>query len=376
MPRSWIATLSAWRLVWLALPLLFASTCGPPFSREAFESNFHRPADTPPRLATHWATWDGQHYLEIAEHGYEAGRVSSAFWPLWPAVIRMFQPLAGGSALLAALFAANLLAIGGAIAFARWVEKRSGSTARSAALVALLAFPSAFFLGLPYSEALFIALAASFLAALDARRSGLAAAAAFAMTLTRPVGLFVLLPIIAWLWRERGGASSRLARTALLLSPCLGVVAYFLVHFALTGDSRGAFGIRGVFLSGQSLARLFEPFGFLTSFVAIDSLHSIRGSLLDRVTFLAIAATLPFLWKRDRVAFWYALPMTLVPAMTLRFMAFTRFALVVLPAFWIFGESLCSPVRWRRSLAWVATAISLLLQLWLYVRHTANLWAG
>ncbi|MEZ5313430.1 MAG: hypothetical protein R2862_07105 [Thermoanaerobaculia bacterium] len=376
MPRRWIAALVGWRLLWLALPLAFAASSLWPFSVADFAANFHRPADTPPHLATRWATWDGQHYLEIAEHGYVAGRVSSAFWPLWPTAVRLVAPLTGGSYLPAALLAALLFSILGLVGFTTWVREREESPAASGALFALLAFPSAFYLGLPYSEALFLALAAGLLLAIDRRRLALAALAAFALTLTRPVGLFVLPALVAALSRFRSAGASRGARLLLVASPLVGVAAYALIHLLLTGDPRGALGVRGVFVSGQSLSRLLDPIGLVTSFFRIDALHSIRGSLLDRLAFVAVVATFPALWRRDRIAFWYALPMALVPAMTLHYMAFTRFALAVLPAFWILGRAWSPERPHLRRLAWVLAALGLVLQLWLYARHTANLWAG
>src|SRR5262245_20827156 len=46
-----------------------------------------------------FVTWDSSHYLRLAELGYRAGEMSSAFFPLWPIMIRGTAEATGLSAL-------------------------------------------------------------------------------------------------------------------------------------------------------------------------------------------------------------------------------------------------------------------------------------
>src|ERR1051325_8523931 len=41
--------------------------------------------------ASWFSTWDTQFYLEIVDHGYAKGDPNCAFYPLWPAIIRLFS---------------------------------------------------------------------------------------------------------------------------------------------------------------------------------------------------------------------------------------------------------------------------------------------
>lgn len=383
-PRPDILGLVGWRLLLLLLPALFAVLRIAPFAAGNYFANFHGALEKAPTFATRWATWDAQHYLFIAEHGYLAGHVSGAFWPLWPLVIRLAAHATGAPALGVALALANLLATAAAIGLWHLIRARiaEGDSRTASWTVAFwLAFPSAFFLALPYSEALFLALAIALFLALDRRRYGWAALAAFALPLARPVGVFILLPLACHARRElrrpRGPQESPAHRpglTLLLLAPLAGAAAYFAIHLLSTGEALGAFAVRGRFVSGQSLGQLLDVPGFLGAAVAVDALHSVTGSLLDRVVFLLALAALPWIYRRDRILFWYALPMTLVPALSLRFMAFTRFALVLFPLFWAGAATLLQPRR--AVLRWSLLALSLGIQLWLYFRHSLNLWAG
>jgi len=373
--RQLLPWLVAWRLLFLSLPAVFAALHLAPFSEAAYFANFHGAVATPPTFATRWATWDAQHYLFLAQHDYIAGHVSSAFWPLWPLIIRAASRLTTAPELGSALVLANLLAILAAVGLWRLIVARSDRQTAGWTVLLLLVFPSAFFLGLPYSEALFLALSVGFFLALDGGRYGWATGAAIALPLARPVGVLILLPLAVYLRKaEMRSALARPTRACLLLAPLAGAAAYFGFHLVATGQPLGAFGVRGVFASGQSLLRTFDLAGFLRAFSAVDSLHSVTRSLLDRLLFLLALGALPWLYRRDRVLFWYVVPMALVPALSLRFMAFSRFALVLFPVFWAGSELLLA--QRRAALRWAIVALSLALQIWLYFRHTLNLWAG
>jgi hypothetical protein len=386
-PSRAILGLFVWRLLLLLLPALFAAQHLAPFAIANYRANFHGAGGESPGLSIRWATWDAQHYLSIARDGYVAGEVSSAFWPLWPGVIRGVSKVTGAPELPAALVAANLLAIAAAVGLWQLAcHRASGDEAEARRIatwtvVLLLAFPSAFFLGLPYSEALFLALSVGLFLALDRDRYAWAALAAFALPLTRPVGLFILLPLACHVLQERrraaraaGNGPTWRRSATLLLAPIAGTAAYFLVHLLATGEVFGAFGVRGVFASGQSLGRLLDLPGFLRSAITVDAVHSVTGSAIDRLLFALVIAALPWLYRRDRVLFWYVVPMALVPAVSLRFMAFNRFALVLFPLFWAGASGLAA--RERPALRWTVLGLSLALQLGLYFRHSLNLWAG
>lgn len=146
-----------------------------------------------------WLRWDATWYLSIAQSGYRTGDGSVAFFPLYPLLTGAVGRLLGGRYLWAGLILSNLAAAGFFVVLFRLAEQERGGAAGRPALEAFLAFPTAFFLLMPYSESLFLLL--SSLAFLCWRRdkwlgAGLCGALA---ALTRPHGVF-LFPALGLAW--------------------------------------------------------------------------------------------------------------------------------------------------------------------------------
>jgi 4-amino-4-deoxy-L-arabinose transferase-like glycosyltransferase len=148
-------------------------------------------------LGREWNHWDAAHYLYLATHGYSGtgdARNLIAFFPLYPAVIGAVAAL-GLPARIAALLISNVAGVVAAIVLYELARTDDRERAAFRAAVFFLVFPTAYFLMVGYTEALFCALA--FGAVLQARRrrwvasgvlGGLAAA-------TRLSGV-ALLPVI------------------------------------------------------------------------------------------------------------------------------------------------------------------------------------
>lgn len=189
-------------------------------------------------LGRAWDQWDAQHYLYLATHGYAVtgdARNLIAFFPLYPALISAVAAT-GLPARTAALLISNLAGIVAAILLyevAR-LDLREKAAFRAAAFFTL--FPTAYFLLVGYTEALFCALA--FGAVLAARRQrwvpagmlgGLAAAA-------RLTGLALLPFLLIELFIAR--RTLRRAWQA-IVSPlliALGFLIYLMTNLLVLGD--------------------------------------------------------------------------------------------------------------------------------------------
>jgi hypothetical protein len=140
-------------------------------------------------LGREWDKWDAAHYVYLATHGYSAtgdARNLIAFFPLYPALIGAVAAI-GLPARLAALLISNVAGVIAAIILYELArtDDREKAAFRAAAFFTL--FPTAYFLMVGYTEALFCALA--FGAVLCARRqrwvgSGMLAGLAAAARLT------------------------------------------------------------------------------------------------------------------------------------------------------------------------------------------------
>jgi hypothetical protein len=194
-------------------------------------------------------TWDGRWYEKIADHGYPTSvpqgdftagtghRVQSevAFFPLYPLLTRLVDPLIPGGPATAGLV---LTLLGGAFAtvlvwqLTAWVADRD--TANRAAVLFCFS-PGAFVLSLVYAEALMLALGAGCLLALLQRRWVAAGVLAALASATRPNAAAFAVACVwaagAAVWQRREWR----ALAAPVLAP-LGMAAFFAFLWWHTGE--------------------------------------------------------------------------------------------------------------------------------------------
>jgi hypothetical protein len=179
--------------------------------------------------------WDSEFYLSIALRGYDDPHVRTippqpnarppfnrplslnyAFLPGYPALIRLVaMPLSrlGLDAIATATLAGVLISISGTLAamlaLYDLMRQRSEATGIRAGFY-LIAFPTGFFLAQVYTEGLFVGLEFGCLALLQRKRwlgAGLLAGAA---TLTKAIGVILVIPLaLAWLHEVLQSRSTR-----------------------------------------------------------------------------------------------------------------------------------------------------------------------
>lgn len=174
--------------------------------------------------------FDAAYYLDIAAHGYgsfSSGKV--AFFPLYPALIRLFTPVfvtpvvAGVVVSLGALLLALVLLY-------RLTELELGPRAARATVLLLAFAPVSFFFGAVYTESLFLMLSVGAVLAARRDRWALACALGALATLTRPTGVLLALLLAPASARARGRIEPRLAYVLVLPAA---LVAYLIaLHLA------------------------------------------------------------------------------------------------------------------------------------------------
>lgn len=105
-----------------------------------------------------WANWDGGHFRGIAENGYLPHQ--SVFLPLYPLLIKFFM-LFGLSSFWAGFLVSNVSTIVLLYYLYKLALLEFGEKIAVRVIYAILIFPTAFYLGSVYSEALFLALTVS-----------------------------------------------------------------------------------------------------------------------------------------------------------------------------------------------------------------------
>ncbi len=345
------------------------------FSMEAYQRNFHFPEDAQPTRSCMYKTWDGQHYLYVSEFGYREGTMSTAFYPLWPFLIRAGSYLCGESHLIAGLILANLFSVLGALVFYYLVFVTLSPRQAEAAILLLLAYPGAIFFSFVYSESLFLLLSVLLFVFFHHHNLVGVSVCAFLLPLARPTGILILIPLAYWVFIEmRKDEKHNFLRFASLLAPLGGFLCYLLIMLLATGDAFEGFHAQKLYYANANAGRLLDPAGFLRSFLDAGFLHGMTGSMMDRLWFLIFLTTLYPLWRMDRTLFLFALTMGLVPAVTEWFISYTRYLSVVFPVFMVLGGWMGrdSCTAWRYTLLAGLFAVQILFLL----MHINNYWVG
>ena len=190
-----------------------------------------------------WMHWDTRHYIGIAQDGYVAvgdERLRLMFFPLYPALMRLFAPLAGGnvfySGILVSLACASLSA---ALTYDLAYMHGGRQTAARATAYFLLC-PLSVFLCCAYTESLFICLTLLAVCLLRRGSPWLAALCGMLSALTRMPGVIVAgLMIIALLAKIPKGTFTLRAVLACIGQVMIvfsGLFIYWLINWLVTGD--------------------------------------------------------------------------------------------------------------------------------------------
>jgi Gpi18-like mannosyltransferase len=317
------------------------------FSNSVWETRIDfQAARVRPELERVAMVGDAWFYRAIAMEDYDRSE-RDAFFPLYPLLVRTLGndfPLNGlivsNIAFLCSLFLLGALAM------------RSGASAEDAgrAMFYLAFFPTSYFLSLPVTEALFLALTlASVLGAMQGRwwAAGIFGGLA---TATRLAGV-LLIPLLLIIFLQRNDRPR--ARLAWIAVVPAGMLAFMAHLYRVTGDAFAFMHVQarwGRTFSWRSLVaqlgHLAEPWNFVALNAAVAAL-------------LLLVAT-HLLLRREFAFGVYTLCSALLPLSTGSFQSIARYAVVVFPLFlWL-------AVRGRRP-GWdrVILAVSIALFGWL-----------
>ena len=250
--------------------------------------------------------WDSEYYLGIATGGYDEPQVthltgsgsqvlaanastantmsmSYAFFPMypwtmwlvaWPLKLLALSPIATST--LAGVIVSALGALGGMLALYDLTREALGKDGAMRAAFYLLIFPTGFFMAMVYTEGLFVGLAFGCLAMLKRKQWLAAAVLGAAATLTRAVGIALIIPMaLTWIqtgewmdldleWRQiyfRGLPWRQVGKALLVFAPLIAFVIWKYSYLGLAFDfiESHYFG-RGVLDFGRAFYNWSEAF--------------------------------------------------------------------------------------------------------------------
>ena len=356
-----------------------------PFFRGNFDVNFVDPLHPEVSLASAFSTWDAQHYLYLSEAGYHPDQISDAFFPLLPLLIHVATPLFHSS-LAAGLVVSNLASLAGLYLLFKLVAEQYGARAARGTLLLYLAFPTAFFLSLIYTESLFLVLTAAFFYLLFSGRFAWAALPAALLPLARPEGVLIILPFVVYYGLERLGIGRRpvlealdrlrAADVAAVLSPVVGGVAYLTFMRLATGNAFEMFQAMHSYVSAHSLTYVLHPVQLAQALWQWPlALHGFTNSIVDRALFLLFLALLVPMFRRLHPSLaLFALAVGLLNVLSGTFMSYSRYLLLAFPVFITAALLLERPNL--RSLRMPLAYCMVLIQGLFLVMHALSYWVA
>lgn len=139
-----------------------------------------------------WYHWDTAHFIKVALHGYY-NLLHMAFFPLYPLLERAGMVITSDP-FTAGLLISNVAELVLFTVLYRLIEEDFDGDRAYHSLLYLAIFPTAFFFSIAYSESLFLCLSTLTFYQLRHGRWWQAGLCGFLATLTRPDGLFLLIP--------------------------------------------------------------------------------------------------------------------------------------------------------------------------------------
>ncbi|OGK13342.1 hypothetical protein A2859_06005 [Candidatus Roizmanbacteria bacterium RIFCSPHIGHO2_01_FULL_37_16b] len=258
-----------------------------------------------PKFLTAFANFDGAHYLLIAKNGY--AQYQQAFFPLYPLLIRWLSPLFLNNHLVTGLLISNLSFLVGLFIFKKYSdlvchsEIGSESETRSRnkfgmtrdvtnywPILFLVVFPTSFFFGAVYTEGLFFFLLVGCLYFLKKERFYLAGIFAFFASLTKLIGLFLIIFFILKLIRNWKLGIRNFKLILITLSPLLGLTIYSFYLWLTTRDPLFFLNSQWAFGANRSSSIILLPqvyFRYLKIFFTASWNFQYFISLFEFITF-------------------------------------------------------------------------------------------
>jgi hypothetical protein len=197
------------------------------------------------------ANFDGIYYVSIARHGYS--QYEQAFFPLYPLLIKFLTPLFLNNQLLTGVIISNVSFLFGLYIFYKYLKLivPNNQQFNYLTIIFLLIFPTSFFFGAVYTEGLFFFLLILALYFLKKEKYLFVVIFAFLASLTRLVGMFLIIPILFHFiqkshLRQGFGGRAKIKNflyfilntkyLILILAPLIGLGAYCFYLWQTTGD--------------------------------------------------------------------------------------------------------------------------------------------
>lgn len=315
-----------------------------------------------------WAQWDGGHFYNIAKFGY-FGPNEYAFFPLFPILIRLTSFLLFDNILLAGFLITNIAFLIFLYVFYELIKTKYDKKIAQNSLITLITFPTTYFAVAYYSESLFLLFIALTFLLLEKRKFLQAAIFVSLASLTRTLGIFLVIPqIISYLQDIKFNIRNINAKALSIPVALAGFGAYSTYLYLNFKDSLYFFTVQSTWHRS-----LTSPLSTIYSYLSQNITQKSFNEYLDiflTITFLLILAIgvkkIPFSW-------WlFALLAILIPTSTGTLTSMPRYLLASLPVFILIGDYLTKATR----LKFIIWSGALILQIALAIMFVNGHWTA
>ncbi len=283
-----------------------------------------------------WTNFDGSHYLSIAFNGYT---FDGRFFPLYPILIKLVSlPFNFYEAYIyVGIFISNLFFFLSLILLYKLVKNNYSEQIARLSVVALLIFPTSFFFGGIYSESLFLFLSLLTFYFTQKKQWVMVSFAALLLSVTRLVGIFILLPLIyEFIVKEK---AKRLKSISLFFIPS-GLIAFSIFCYYKWGDalyfikSQGQLGnsrsVDSIIIPPQAVYRYFKILASISY-----KQYDFWIALFELAVFLLVSILIYIGWKKklNYSYFIFALISFLIPVSSGTFTGLPRYVITIFPLF-------------------------------------------
>lgn len=322
------------------------------------------------------ANFDGEHYLNIAQNGYQ--NLEHSFFPLYPYSIQLLSFFSRDLFLLTiiGLIISNLTFFISLIYLWKLVILDYSKKIALIVIILLILFPTSFYFGAVYTESFFLLLTliSVYFARTNKRwLSGFAAGLASAVRVTG----ILILPLLVVEWWQKNKSANNLAKVKtfipLLLAP-LGLISYMLFLYRRVGDPLAFYrelSIFGVQRQGHFilLPQVFYRYINILTTVNLNTYNYwISAQEFLSAVLCIICLYLGFKFKVRLSYLTYFFLAFLLPTLTGSFSSLPRYILVIFPLFLTLAIFLSKKSFKIKTSLFILIGILLIIQSALFLR--------
>jgi len=282
-----------------------------------------------------WANFDGVHYLQIAQRGYQT---EGAFFPLFPMFIKLFS--LGTSNLntlfFIGIFISSIFCVIAFMYLSKLLRFDYPKTIADRTLLFILAFPTAFFFGMVYSESMFLMFLVLSFYTIRKEKWFLAILFSTLLCATRLVGIFII-PVLLYEYWQKHGFSKKLF---LMFVPAAADIVYSFYCKYKWNDYLYFLHAHGQLANGRSTDSVVIPFQtvyrYLKIFTSIPPAQYEWWIALLELSLFMFALVIFVKAYMDKVRFSYilfSLFAIFLPVFSGTFSGLPRYLLVLFPIF-------------------------------------------